>query len=303
MLIFVLLFVVVVISFGLGYFFLRYQSRRHLNISPQSWVYFSPSRIATAMIISVVVSYTLMTVANRYLPALNDPLFTQTGSVNLQNQKASISYQFLCLGFKCDNVKVDVLRKVNVVFEFPEWVPVDEEFVISATVTSRAGFPKGIYNAELFKPSSLEGRTTDICETGQEPKSLSVKACHSVESHTKSLRFRWTLSPSRTGQVQISVKSEDIQFQQDPKVETKGSIKVLHKDAEKILDFSNPTTQISNVELDGLRGEIRFDVNVLTSIGVDQTTYDLMKIIGAVISAMAALFGAGFVLKFRSMQT
>lgn len=291
----------VVFSFLTSFYVYRASLRvRVLHFAPPDRVFrFSALRLAFLFLAYWAATFTILNIGNWYYPVTNDPIFSNKGSITVNNKKASVTYQFVCRGLKCTNKQVDVLRSVSVDFKFPETVPVRQEFVVSADVRSDMGFPADTYVAELFKPSALEGRTTDVCEQAQEPKSLSVEACVILENPADNLGFRWTLSPSETGKMQLTVKSDDIRFQNDPRAETKGAITVSYQEEEHELSQEAPLTKFSNIELDGVRGEIRFELDVLTTLGVSQRTFDIMKFIGAFVSALAAMFGAGFALKLH----
>lgn len=296
---------VVVLSFLTSFYLYRARLRvRLLHLAPPDRAFrFSTFRLAFLFLVYWAATFAVLNIGNWYYPVTNDPIFSNKGSITVNNTKASVTYQFVCRGLKCTNKQVDVLRSVSVDFAFPESVPVRQEFVVSADVWSDMGFPADTYVAELFKPSTLEGRTTDVCRQGQEPKSLSVEACVVLENSADNLGFRWTLSPSETGKMQLTVKSDDIRFQNDPRARTKGAITVSHQGLEHELSQEDPLTKIANVEIDGVRGEIRFELDVLTTLGVSQRTFDIMKSIGAIVSALAAMFGAGFALKLHKRSS
>ncbi|MEX0312018.1 MAG: hypothetical protein AB3N17_17420 [Tateyamaria sp.] len=265
----------------------------------------------TAVVLSAILSYFAFTAFNLAMPALNDPVFDATGSARLDRREASIQLQLSCekvqgpLGIVqdvCRNVPTTFIRNIGIEIEFPKNVPVNEDFSVLARATSRPDFPDGIYQAELFKPTSIEARTSDACDNEQSADGVVSTACREITS-SGLVDFRWALTPTQTGRAEIAIKTNTLDFEGATSANAGGAVSISYDGRTGAINAMEPTLALGDLELDGPRGEVRFPIQVLTTVGVDQATYDRLKIVGAVISALAALLGAGFLLKLTGASS
>ena len=265
----------------------------------------STSPSAIAVVTAVVLSYLAFMFYSIAFPTLSDPVFDVTNSARLDKREVSIQLQLNCqkvpgpLGIPqevCSNVPTTVVRNIGIELEFPANVPVNEDFSVTARATSSPNFPSGIYTAELFKPTSIEARTSDACGNEQTADGVVSTACREISS-SGLVDFRWALTPTQTGRAEISIKTNTLDFSGATAANTGGAVRLSYAGMSGAVSANEPTLVLGDLELDGPRGEVRFPIEVLTTVGVDQATYDRLKIVGAVISALAALLGAGFLLK------
>ncbi|UES46811.1 hypothetical protein [Roseibium aggregatum] len=263
-----------------------------------------------AVFIALVLSYSTFTLLNVVVPTLSDPVFDATNTPRLDKQDIIVELQYRCINVQgpgggvnkvCTSVPNTVERNVGIELEFPSSVPINEDFSIAARATSTLDFPDGVYTAELYKPKSIEARSSDTCDKDQEADGVVLTACRAITS-SDLVDFRWTLTPTQTGRAEIAIKTNTLDFSGVTTASPGGAINLSYGGRSGAISADSPTLTFGELELDGPRSEIRFPIRVLTTVGVDQTTFDRLKIVGAVISALAALLGAGFLLKVTGNQ-
>lgn len=271
----------------------------------------STSQSAIAVVVSVTLSYLAFSVYSIAFPTLSDPVFDVTNSARLDKREASIQLQLSCLKIPgplgvsqavCSSLPKIIIRNIGIELAFPANVPVNEDFSISARATSSPNFPGGIYKAELFKPTSIEARTSDACDDEQTADSVVSTACREIAS-SGLVDFRWALTPTQTGRAEITIKTNTLDFLGATVANVGGTVQLSYAGMSGAISANDPTLVLGDLELDGPRGEVRFPIEVLTTVGVNQATYDRLKIVGAVISALAALLGAGFLLKLNGSRS
>jgi hypothetical protein len=177
---------------------------------------------------------------------------------------------------------------------FPETARVDDDFrvVLEFASTQSSSRPADI-SATLFAPKSIEGRTAEIC-SGE--KAGSLRACVDAKKAVLPVRFSWSLTPTQTGRALIELKSTLFDV---PKSTGATPLFVTVRNGTETKQFDSQTrySHVGETIVDFDNKTISFPVEIITTLGVTQSTYDWAKVGGAVIAGLGTLLGAGFVLR------
>jgi hypothetical protein len=251
---------------------------------------------AIAIAITSVVAFFLV---GKFAPATDDPKFASKENLDISHNRIVINR--VCRGgspFACEEQRL-VTRRKRIEVSYPTRVPVQNDFQVTFEYTAMPDLiPSGNYSAALHFPKYVEARTTRKC-AGSSAVDSEVSACERPESASPTITFIWDATPTKTGIAYIAITSDVIgtlSVSTGPPSET--SIEVTAgADHAEIPVGRVAASNVGSAVVDMTNKEIRFPIEVLTTVGVSQQTYDRITSVGAVVTALGTLFGAGFALK------
>ena len=249
---------------------------RHSNIT---------NRLVNSAIMILAASWfgaamlTAMSALNRTFPAYDAEIFNET------NKKYAFqvdTIEHFIPPFGSGNVAGLKYRRVEIRAKFPAYVRKDNAFKVSLELSANNHrFPAGRRSARLRAPSAFEIHHRCKGETDSERESTCI--IYSDIDYWNFV-FSWTLTPVTTGKYSILIDDLDMKL---------GLEDIMQWVISKQIDYSMGATPDGH---GGITGIIALEIQVLTTLGISQENWDLLKIIGAIFSA---IFGAGFIWQLK----
>jgi hypothetical protein len=263
-----------------------------------------PRRIFALAIVSLLVGGATFIVLNqtqKVVPTSDAREFQRHDQFGIHREQVSIQRQQLCRlqggATVCTDDPRVIVRNLVMTVDFPLSVPVQKDFDISLEIASRPDpLPKGLYAATVLGPKYVEIRTSRMCKDQQEDSNR-MRSCNEVALDSEGpVRLVWTATPTKTGEAIFSVSTELLaklsnwSAGPDAKVQMKVSLGAESRDVKP----TDTKVSMRNALVDLADREIRFPIEIVTSLGVSQATYDWVKVIAGVVAALGTLLGAGF---------
>jgi hypothetical protein len=260
----------------------------------------SPQSVALAIVSLLVggATFIALTQTQKVVPTSDAKEFQRRDQFGLHREQVSIQVQKHCVvPGVCTDVPKAIVRNLVVTVDFPLSVPVQKDFDISFEIASEPGpLPKGQYAATVMGPKYVEIRTSRICK-GQPEASSSTRSCSEVASDRKEpVILVWTATPTKTGEAIFSLSTDLLAklFDSSPGPNAKVQMKVSLGGENRAVQPTESKVQMGIALVNLADEEIRFPVQIVTSLGVSQATYDWVKVFAGVVAALGTLLGAGF---------
>ena len=151
------------------------------------------------------------------------------------------------------------------------------------------------YSASLTTPKYIEARTTQLCAAKEIDPTI-VPACVTAAEGSSTVELAWDANSNNTGTAILTIRSELVAI-------SGGSMQASFGKEIHEVTQNQHLVSAGNSSLDLANRELKFQIEVLTSLGVSQNTYDRVAIVGAVIASLGTLLGAGVSLKSFQRRT
>lgn len=159
-----------------------------------------------------------------------------------------------------------------------------------------AGFGPGHYVAGLTGSRIVEIREDQACpaDTGSPPDPHRVVSCTDIAGDPADLTFRWDVTPVESGQSNLSIRFGGGWL--PPEITADASSATLTINGRSFgLAPGRSEYQFGEVALDLGDRLLRFPVEVQTSLGLSQSTYDAVMLF---VGLAGCLFGSGWMFRF-----
>ncbi len=218
---------------------------------------------------------------------------------------------------------VDPITEVERInFRFRSSVPDYEDFAIGFSLSNT---PDTDLRVQLLLPSKdvLSLRTNDKCLANAPTLEGQLTACTS-QVMNRSLNVRWLATPHRASVTELVFSANNLKLDQYPI----GTVADVFVGEERFCEYRYPDGHLwepgydrmgvecvpvrlsqsrefvnignSNIGLDVSKGEIRFSVEILTTLGVSRGVYGWLALGGAILSG---LLGSGWLWKLLDSRT
>ena len=285
-----------VISIGLGWL-----------IASRSPSHFKSINILRAVILAGMVgavSFVFFEIYNSIAPSVDAPQFSKRQIVGWNQSDRDLLIRSDCRPGPvsgttvCESRPAIVTSFRELLVTFPVAVPVNKDFAVQIELQARnSALPEGIHSASLHVPKTLDARTTTECIRQPVEASGGVRACQELKGQAERLALAWIVTPTQTGTPIISIKSGVISAQEIASGSATLATISIGRDARPVT-ASESVVRVENATFDFGRNTVDFPVEVQTTVGVSQQTFDLAKALAGVVAGLGTLLGAGFALKF-----
>ncbi len=273
---------------------------------------FSVPAILLAAVAAAVAAVVAVVLVSRVWPAWDDSRFDATSAITIATSRgASAPLPPSCRIDGASGKPTVVCREPAdkaaeqahplsaVAIAYPPAVRQRDDFAIVFEYAADAAARPGEVSATLTAPNSLEARTTQACKA--DASAGVVKACVTAKPPPRPVRFVWTVTPKETGRALIGLATPLI-APPPPGGDRSLITMVQRSDEADRLASSESFARLGHVVVDLQNQSLSFPVEVLTTLGVTQRTYDLFAVLAAVVGALGTLLGSGFLAKLISRK-
>jgi hypothetical protein len=287
--------VIIIVALGVGWLTAKFGNRflPRVFVGPDA-----KPLVSTYAIVACIVglaSFQTFNGLKKTWPALDDVSFTASENFRFARTQTEIP-SGVCPSLPCVTASTDPRNDISITVQYRPRVAKQDDFQVVLEFSSNPDvLREDVYSAVLYAPKHVERRTTHRCAPPDVEGFAGVRACdkHRIGS---TFRLVWDVTPTQTGTATVRITSD--LFGVEPPMNTEREYRVSRRFGrpDKLEQFPGGQSKIAvaDVTLDLPAREIRFPVEVITSLGVSQKVYDGFALASPVVAILGTLFGAGF---------